>query len=259
MSEERYQIAEKAQWLRLSLLVDELESYRELRKLDARDVDAWTRLLRATRSIFVVLHIVSEELSLIHFSDEELIKGKRALAKKLKFASHVRNKGVGHLNKAMSKRAVQWMPQLFTEVGEKEDKRLRLAEAHRAVLESSVNSYVDKSGAQKQFGTEIDLLYPPNQAEFFEYMESTVREALSCLYAALVNLDASIVRHNGARARELYAVAGKTEFDLESDSDLSYSEAESAKDLETALRAMEEMGVDERTVSLLRELQRRLH
>ena len=74
VSEERYQIAEKAQWLRLSLLVDELESYRELRKLEAKDVDAWTGLLRGTRSIFVALHNVSEQLSHIHFSDEELIK-----------------------------------------------------------------------------------------------------------------------------------------------------------------------------------------
>ena len=62
-----------------------------------------------------------------------------------------------------------------------------------------MNSYVDKSGVQKQFGTEIDLSYPPHKAEFFQYMGSTVDETLSYLYAALANLDTSIVRHNGAR------------------------------------------------------------
>ena len=163
------------------------------------------------------------------------------------------------MNETMSERAVQWMPQLFTKEGVPENGNLRLAEAQRALIESCVNSYVDESGVQKQFGTEIDLHYPPNQRAFFEYMASTVDEVHSLLATVLANLDSSIVRHSAADTRELYAVAGKTEFDLRQCTDLSFSETESAEAFAKAIAAMEEMGVDERALVMLRELQKSAH
>jgi hypothetical protein len=259
VSKEKYQISEKAKWLRLRLLMDELDSYKCTLQLQRNDIDAWNQLLRHTRNIFITLHNVSDELGHIHFKEAELIKKRRALAKKLKFTSHVRNRGVGHLNETMSERAVQWMPQLFTKEGVPESGSIGLAEAQRAVIESCVNSYVDKLGVQKQFGTEIDLLYPPNQRDFFEYMESTVKEAHSLLAVELANLDSSIVRRSGEDARELHAVAGKTEFDLRESTELSFSEVEGTEAFAKAIAAMEEMGEDERAVALLRELQKSVH
>lgn len=259
MSKEKYQIPEKARWLRLRLLIDELDSYKRTLQVERDDIDAWNQLLRHTRSIFIILHNISEELQRIHLNDTEQVNRKRALLKKLKFASHVRNKGVGHLNETMSERAVQWMPQLFTKEGLADNGTIRLATAQHAVIEACVNSYIDNSGVQKQFGTEIDLHYPPDQRAFFEYMGSTVDEAKSLLATVLANLDSSIVRHRWADAKELYAVAGKTEFDLRGRTDLSFSEAESAKAFSKAVAALEQMGVDDRVVEFLLELQKSAH
>ncbi len=256
MSKEKYQISEKAQWLRLSLLADELESYKQTLMRERTDIHSWNQLLRHTRNVFISLHNLSDELGLIHFLGEELLKTKRALRKKLEFACHVRNKGVGHLDQAMSERAVQWMPQLFMETDETEDSILRLAEAQRAVIESCVNSYLDELGVQKEFGNEIDLYYPPNQAAFFEYMECTVEEALSYVATAIASLDASIIKHSGARAKELYSIAGKTEFNLKENSNFGHSESEFTEAVKKAISAMKEMGVDERVISVLREIER---
>ena len=131
-------------------------------------------------------------------------------------------------------------------------------EAQRAVIESCVNSFVDGKGRQKQFGTEIDLFYPPNSREFFGYMKSTVDEALSLISTVLSKLEATIVRHSGTQARELYAVAGKTEFDLRKGTDVRYSEAEAAEAFARTIAEIEEMGADERVIELLREQQKLL-
>ena len=63
--------------------------------------------------------------------------------KELSFANHFRNRGIGHLNDTLLKRAVQWRPQIFFE-GFNDSNEFQLIEAQRAIIESCINSFIDK-------------------------------------------------------------------------------------------------------------------
>ena len=72
----------------------------------------------------------------------------RSLRKKLGFINHVKNKAVGHLDKALLERAAHWSPQLFYQ-NAKGNEKYRVFESYRAVLESSINSFLSDEGRQQ--------------------------------------------------------------------------------------------------------------
>jgi hypothetical protein len=53
MSEDKYQITEKGQYLNLLILKDKLQNFDTLLSKVIRDSDAWLSKLRATRGVFL--------------------------------------------------------------------------------------------------------------------------------------------------------------------------------------------------------------
>lgn len=253
MAEDKYQIATKAQYINLLLLKDELQYFDEALSQAICNSDSWLAKLRATRSVFLTLNNVKDAADRIQIKGgDEFVAKTRSLRKNLVFANHFRNRGIGHLNDTLLKRAVQWSPQLFYEAS-KDNEVFKIIEAHRTIIESCINSFVDNDGVQKIFGTEIDLMYPPNAKEFYDYLSRIVNESLSWLSEAIAILFESTDHHTNEEIRELAAIAGKTNFDLKGESDLNYSSEESEVSFYKAIEALEEQGADPKILDFLRE------
>ena len=143
MTDDKYQITKKAQYLNLLLLKDELQLFDRLLSEAPGDTEGWLAKLRATRSVFLALNNVKDAADKIQIGGTiGFVKKTRALKKDLLFAKHFRNRGIGHLNDTLLKRAVQWSPQIFYDVL-KDNENIKLVEAQRAIIESCINSYID--------------------------------------------------------------------------------------------------------------------
>ena len=208
------QIAEKSQWLRLYILQDELVGYLSLLNRECSDLKGWVALLRATRVVFVTLNNVYDLISELNIDDASFKTVKSQLKDGLLFSKHVRNKGIGHLDKVLSERAVQWMPQLFI-VDSRDD--FRLAEAERAIIEACINSYIASEVSPKVFDQEIDLCLQANM--FFNYIGQLVDKVVCFLSSAITSLDYRIRKIQwGATEnwhwRQAFVLAGRTNFNL---------------------------------------------
>jgi len=158
MAEYNYQITTKAQYINLLLLKDELYYFDGILSEVISDLDNWLIKLRATRSVFLTLNNVKDAADRIQLNgNEKFVDKTRALRRNLIFANHFRNRGIGHLNDTLLQRAVQWSPQLFYE-SSRGNEIFQVVEAQRTIIESCINSFIDKEGVQKVFGTEIDLI-----------------------------------------------------------------------------------------------------
>ena len=252
MTEDKYQILEKSQYMTLLLLKDELQYFDELLSEGIKDISSWSSKLRATRGVFLALHNLKEVSERIQLEGGSgFVVKTRKLRKDLIFANHFRNRGIGHLNDTLLRRAAQWHPQVFLD-GVQTDEHLQTVEVQRAVIESCINSFVDKDGKQKNFGTEIDLMYPPDAKLFYEYLAVQVHEAIEWLNEAIGILGASIKYHSTEQVQELAAIAGQTNFDLKEESDITYSEDAVKERLASSLKALEKQGVDPKIIELLK-------
>ena len=184
--------------------------------------------------------------------DGDFVAKTRKLRKNLVFANHFRNRGIGHLNETLLKRAVQWSPQLFYEES-KENEEFQLVEAQRTIIESCINSFIDKDGIQKIFSTEIDLMYPPDAKVFFTYLSEVVNETISWLSGAVAIILDSIEHHTHEEIQELATIAGQTNFDLKAESDLNFSAEEMRDRFSNAMEALEQHGAKPEILEFLRE------
>lgn len=253
MTEDKYQIKIKAQYINLLLLKDELQYFDGLLSEAITDSESWLVKLRTTRSVFLTLNNVKDaaERNQIQGSSEFVTKT-RALRKNLVFANHFRNRGIGHLNETLLKRAVQWSPQIFFE-SSKDNDVFKLVEAQRAIIESCINSFIDKVGVQKIFGTEIDLMYPPNAEQFYSYLSTSVKETIDWLSEATEILFGSLDHHTDEEIQELAAIAGQTSFDLKEEAEFSYSIEEHKLHFANAMETLEQQGTDPKILDFMRE------
>jgi len=253
MTDDKYQINTKSQYINLLLLKDELQYFDGVLSEVTSDAETWLTKLRVTRSVFLTLNNVKDAADRIQVdSGREFVAKTRKLRKDLIFANHFRNRGIGHLNDTLLKRAVQWSPQLFYEES-KENESFKLVEAQRTIIESCINSFIDKDGAQKVFGTEIDLMYPPNAKQFFTYLSEIVNEAIGWLSEAIAILLNSIDHHTHEEIQELAAIAGQTNFDLKTESDLTFSPEEMRDSFISVIEELEKQGTDPKILEFLRE------
>lgn len=253
MTEDKYQISTKAQYINLLLLKDELEYFDGVMSGVIADPESWLAKLRATRSVFLTLNNVKDATDRIQVKgDEEFVAKTRKLRKDLIFANHFRNRGIGHLNDTLLKRAVQWSPQIFYE-SSRDNVVFQVIEAQRTIIESCINSFIDKDGVQKVFGTEIDLMYPPNAKEFFNYLSEIVNGAIVWLSESASILLHSIDHHSDEEIQELAAIAGQTNFDLKAESDLEFSVEEMREKFSNAMEALEQHGAKPEILEFLRE------
>ena len=251
MEEDKYQIDIKANYINLLLLEDELKHFDTILSKPIKEMQGWIEKLRATRGVFITLYNIKDVTSKLRIHNPaEYVAKTKVVRKKLELANHIRNKGIGHLDTTLLKRAVQWNPLIFVETG-KETDDLRLADAHRAVLESCINSYIDNDGVQKEFGHEVDLFYPKDTEEFYDYLKSVVQESLDWLAESKEILNAQIKYHSTEDIFELSSVAGATNFDLKGESDLGFCKDESKRRISEGLEKLAEHGVPREAINLI--------
>ena len=134
MSSEKYQIKEKAQYLNLLLLKDDLTYFHGLLDRQTKNAEDWLIKLRNTRQVFLILDNVREAAQKINLKGPQTyVEQTRQIRKDLLFANHFRNKAIGHLDHTLLERAVQWDPILFSE-DHKDDLEFQTIEGHRTVI-----------------------------------------------------------------------------------------------------------------------------
>lgn len=249
MSKEKYKIHEKSIWISLTIIENDLRFYdSELsaEKGSLKDLIQW---LRSTLNVFVTLNNLSDLLKRSRLDGTDEFKAKtKALRKELDFISHVRNKSAGHLDPLLTERAAQWMPQIFSSVNvdNKSYKEFTVFETYRAVLESSINSYISGEGRQKVFDHEIDINYPPDQKEFYDFLHKKIHSSLEWLVLAGEIVESAGIFNEHHTVAELGCIAGKTNFDLKGESDFSYSEDKLRDVISSEIGQMTELSEDDR-------------
>jgi len=252
LSKEKYQINAKADYICLTILEHDLSCFhKDLCSADTTHADGIALMLRNTRNVFISLHNLKEAMGKMRLNGSEQFRAKtRSLRKKLGFINHVRNKAGGHLDRALLERAAQWSPQLFYH-NAKGNEKYRVFESYRAVLESSINSFLSDEGRQMVFNNEIDLLYPPDADQFYSFLSDIVSDSIGWLREALETVDSEIDFCGEESIKEFAAVAGKTNFDLKSESCLDYSEEETNQKIREVIEDMREFGADEKIIEFM--------
>lgn len=157
MSSEKYQIGKKADFLCVTILLDDLKTFDEALSQPITDLESLIFKLRNTRNIFISLHNLKDIIKDIRvIGDKNFVVQTRTLRKKLEFINHIRNKAVGHLDRKLLERAVQWSPKIFYE-GSNSPARARVFESYRAVLEASINSFW--TGVANKKNLELKLIF----------------------------------------------------------------------------------------------------
>lgn len=248
MTKDKYQIPRKSDFICLTILLDDLKSYRDALNNSEQSKHGFIATLRNTRNVFVSLHNLRDSMKRIRLvGGESFVARSRKLRKELDFIAHVRNKGVGHLDRGLLERAAQWMPQIFSEESQSNDEFITF-ECYRAILEAAINSYLNEKGEQKVFETEIDFLYPPNQKQFYDFLGRVIEDAVAWLESAQAMVKSEINFHPRDEALEMGAIAGQTSFNLDENSSFSYSEKDAIDRLASIPEKMRKMGVDEKTI-----------
>jgi hypothetical protein len=243
----------KANYLKLLLLKDDLKYFHNMLSLEAKDSDSWIAKLRNTRQVFLILNNVQDMAHKVNLrGSEEYIAQTRQLRKTLSFINHFRNKAVGHLDKTLFERAVQWHPMLFSSEFKKYDE-CQIMEGNRAVIEASINSFLDEEGIQKIFRTEIDLMYPPDFNIFYEYLWKAVTESIDWLSLSLSIASSEIKYHDQNEIFEIAAVAGLTEFDLKKESKYDYNEIEYNETIKKTMNKLQEKRIKKEVIDFIKK------
>ena len=254
MNADKYQIKKKANHLKLLLLKDDLKYFHEMMQLEVKDDDSWIAKLRNTRHVFILLNNVRETVNSINLKGpKEYISQTRQLRKTLSFINHFRNKAVGHLDTTLLERAVQWSPSLFS-MDNKNNEKIQIIQGQIAVIEASINSFLNEEGVQKVFKTEIDLMYPPDFRMFFGYLWKVVTESIDWLSSSLSIISSEIKFYEQDEMREISAVAGQTEFNLKKESRCDFNEAELRNAFKNVASKLEELGVKKEIIDFIEKL-----
>lgn len=218
MSHEKYQIQEKANYLNLLILKDELLYFSNLLRKSTKDIDDLIIKFRNTRQVLLTLYNVREAAKRVNLkSTPTYLHKTRKIRKKLDFIDHLRNKLIGHLEHSVLERAVQWHPWIFSS-SIKDNEKLQVMGGLRAVIESSINSFLDDKDIQKVFKTEIDLAYPPNYKLFYDYIFQVIAESIDWISDSLFILSSTIKYYDSDDLLEVSAIAGQTDFNLKKES-----------------------------------------
>ncbi len=252
-NKEKYQIPRKSDFICLTILSHDLSCFDKELETPANDMDGLLHKLRNTRNVFVSLHNLKDSMNRIKIDgDDTFIQKTRILRRELEFITHIRNKGVGHLDGNLLERSAQWMPQIFYKKSTINDKFI-IFECYRAVMEAAINSYLNEDGEQKFFKTEIDFLYPPNAEQFFNFLAAIVKNSLIWINDSLAFIRSEITFHSSDKFRELGAIAGKTNFNLNEESDFTFCEEEVKPILDAAIAKMQEIGANPEIIDFIRK------
>ena len=153
------------------------------------------------------LELMSRALYKDHPAIAEIITPHR---RNFEFTKYIRNIAVGHVNPALSQKALEWRPELNLVLMKLDVS----AEAFLgyAVLETAINTFVDGE-RHRIFDSDTDLAYPPDLTQFLNFLGSTVHVGIA--YCAAVA--AAVLKHANLPDfnedwLELSAKAGLTDF-----------------------------------------------
>jgi hypothetical protein len=126
------------------------------------------------------------------------------------FAKYIRNIAVGHVNPALSQKALEWRPELtlvLTKLGAPAEVFLGYA-----VLETAINTFVDGE-RHRIFDSDTDLAYPPDLTRFLNFLGSTVHVGIAyCTAVTMAALQHASLPDFKKEWLELSTKAGVTDF-----------------------------------------------
>lgn len=202
----------KEKYFRTILIKDDITIYHK----ELSEETDWNKKLRLFKNCFIALDILRD--SFCHFNmllknEKKLTEKAKDLKKRLTFINHLRNKISGHLDEKVISKAVQWQPFIFSQEIKDNEEGMK-ALIYMSLIESSINSYIDIDSKQKVFDTEIDLLYPPNQKMFFNYVGNLNVDAIDFLSDIENILKERIIFWDKNELFRMALKAGKTDFNL---------------------------------------------
>ncbi|MDZ5738053.1 hypothetical protein [Pseudomonas asiatica] len=259
MSKEKYQITEKATWLTLVIIKHDLEDYFYKLNDSSSDIFGSINELRLVRDSFITLKNLADCIGRVmpilrSNSSAELRENTKRIHKRVDFIDHVRNRSAGHFDTKVTERAVQWIPEIFHE---KDCAAIDVYLCHKALLESSINSFLGPSGSQKLFDHEIDILYPPDREVFFKFLIELIGDSIEWVKEVISHLDNLIAKYDSTLVPEMSVVAGQTNFNLAEESSFDYCPEKLLQVLEDAKAEFIKQGRPE-LVGVLDQLARKV-
>jgi hypothetical protein len=113
------------------------------------------------------LELISRGLYREHPEIGEIITPYR---RNFEFAKYIRNIAVGHVNPALSRKAIEWRPELNSVLAT--PKPGGDAFLGFAILETAINTFVD-GDSHRIFEGDTDLGYPPDLTRFLSFLGNT--------------------------------------------------------------------------------------
>lgn len=248
MSEYSLDLQKKADFIQLTILLHDLGCYDTELQQPVSNLRDFAKKLRSTRNVFISLHNLRDASQALRLEGDNVFKdATKSLNKKLDFIAHIRNKGVGHLDQEVLRRAALWTPEMFCE-SSKDDEDLLVFASYKALLETSINSYLAGNSKNSHFSSEIDFLYPPNASEFFNFLSKTIDESMNWIREARKKVKNEIKFHSEDKIAEFAKHAGVTNFDLKGTSSLETNDEDVHANLLLIINELRSMGADESTL-----------
>jgi hypothetical protein len=126
------------------------------------------------------------------------------------FAKYVRNIAVGHVNRALCRKAIEWRPELNAVLATPNPG----ADAFLgyAVLETAINTFID-GDRNRVFDSDTDLAYPPDLKRFLNYLGETAHAGIAyCEALAAIAVERAALPDFNQNLIDLAFKAGQTDF-----------------------------------------------
>lgn len=160
--------------------------------------------------------------------DAQFTLDTRMLRRDLDFIAHIRNKGVGHLDKVLLERAAQWIPQLFHVNSHENDDYLTFF-IHLPSCIKFYDQFLLKRGWRAEGINKDRHHHPPNSKQLFEFLSDIIKRSMSWLERARKIIRSEIEWRSNDKIEEMAFIAAKTNFNLKEESDFTFNEDEMKK------------------------------
>lgn len=203
---------ENRTYARILILEDELQYLHKW----LQDDGEWQIKLITLKHSFTTLMILKQSFQHFNFllsKDPELTQLAKTLKARLEFINHIRNRISGHLDEIVLDKAIQWEPMIFFDLN-RNNEGLKTLLLNKSLIESAINSYLDKDANQKVFNTEIDLIYPPDNKLFFQFIDKLTIDSIDLLKKLKSMVEIKVKYWSNENLVETMKKAGKTDFDL---------------------------------------------
>lgn len=227
----------RKQLLGLFLLKDELDYFHHSLSVEKNPFVKF----RLIKQNLIVLNTFLESLNKFnsYINNNQVLKEKtRSIRKRGGLITHMRNKIGGHLDEDILIRGSQWTPFIFHKLS-KENRELQIGLSYKTILEASINSYINLSDEEKQkeFGTEIDFSYPPDEILFFNYLGNLNSDSIEWIKTIIEIIEREFKYFDDEDVFFQSRIAGLTDFNLKNN--FKFPEKEQLEDDELVILSEE--------------------